>query len=102
MIHVKQRPERKEDERLREICHKPLVVRLQDRVPIRIPRSMINEVDRIVRDYPELGYNRQQFVESGLREKIEHIILLESASSSRAPMTLRSHVRIPHRSHFEG
>jgi metal-responsive CopG/Arc/MetJ family transcriptional regulator len=77
-------------------------MRLQDRVPIRIPRSMMNEVDRIVSDHPELGYNRQQFVESALREKIEHIIVLESASSSRLPMTLRSHVRLPHRSLIEG
>ena len=87
---------------MRETSRKLPVVRLQDRVPIRIPRSMMNEVDRIVRDHPELRYNRQQFVESALREKIEDTIMLENASSSRVPMTLRSHVRFPHRSHFEG
>jgi len=33
---------------------------------------MIEEVDRIVKDYPGLNYNRQQFIECAIREKIEN------------------------------
>jgi hypothetical protein len=54
----------------------------QKRVPIRIPGPMMNEVDRIVREHPELNFNRQQFVESSVREKIVHIILLEGAKTN--------------------
>jgi len=32
---------------------------------------MIEEIDRIVRERPELHYNRQQFIETAVREKIE-------------------------------
>jgi metal-responsive CopG/Arc/MetJ family transcriptional regulator len=32
---------------------------------------MMEEIDRIVRELPELNYNRQQFVETAIREKIE-------------------------------
>jgi len=42
----------------------------KDRMAVRIPKSMIAEVDRLVRDLPELNYNRQQFIESAIREKI--------------------------------
>ena len=44
-----------------------------DRVPIRIPAPMMEEIDRIVRELPELNYNRQQFVETAIREKIEKL-----------------------------
>ena len=43
---------------------------------------MMNEVDRIVREHPELDYNRQQFVESAVREKIERIVVLASARAN--------------------
>jgi hypothetical protein len=52
------------------------------RVPIRIPGPMMNEVDRIVREHPELNFNRQQFVESSVREKIVRIMLLEGAKTN--------------------
>ena len=38
---------------------------------MRIPTPMIEEIDRIAREHPELHYNRQQFIESAIREKIE-------------------------------
>ena len=41
------------------------------RISMRIPKVMITEADRIVREHPELHYNRQQFIESAIREKIE-------------------------------
>ena len=47
------------------------------RTPIRIPTPMMNEVDRIVDDHPELKYNRQQFIETAIREKIQTIQALE-------------------------
>jgi metal-responsive CopG/Arc/MetJ family transcriptional regulator len=47
-----------------------------DRVPIRIPKPMINEIDRILKKSPMYG-NRQQFVESAIREKIEKVRLTE-------------------------
>jgi metal-responsive CopG/Arc/MetJ family transcriptional regulator len=44
-----------------------------ERVPVRIPAPMVEEIDRIVRELPELNYNRQQFVETAIREKIEKL-----------------------------
>jgi len=61
------------------------------RVAIRIPHVMMDEVDRLVREHPELNYNRQQFVESAVREKIENTIMLENAKSSSALITVGNH-----------
>jgi hypothetical protein len=38
---------------------------------------MVDEIDRIVAEHPEMNYTRQQFIESAVREKIERIRLLE-------------------------
>jgi len=38
---------------------------------------MVNEVDRIIKQHPEFCYNRQQFIESAIREKIMNIKQLE-------------------------
>jgi len=38
---------------------------------------MTDEINRIIEGHPELSYNRQQFVESAIREKIEKIKLME-------------------------
>jgi metal-responsive CopG/Arc/MetJ family transcriptional regulator len=43
---------------------------------IRIPKPMMDEVERIVTDHPELYNNRQQFVEAAIREKIERLKLI--------------------------
>jgi len=48
-----------------------------ERVGIRIPKPMTDEISRIIDSHPELYYNRQQFVESAVREKIERIRLME-------------------------
>ncbi len=48
-----------------------------ERVGIRIPKPMTDEINRIIEGHPELSYNRQQFVESAIREKIEKIKLME-------------------------
>ncbi len=64
----------------------------QKRVPIRIPGPMMNEVDRIVRDHPELNFNRQQFVESSLREKIVRIILLEGVRTNTNQVTVGNQI----------
>jgi metal-responsive CopG/Arc/MetJ family transcriptional regulator len=45
---------------------------------VRVPVPMIEEIDRIVQQYPEFSYNRQQFIESAIREKIEKIQLLKA------------------------
>jgi len=63
------------------------------RVPIRIPGTMMNEVDRIVRDHPELDYNRQQFVESAVREKIERIVVLASARANNSFIRVGDHLK---------
>ena len=34
---------------------------------------MMDEVERLVLDHPELYNNRQQFIESAVREKIENL-----------------------------
>lgn len=64
----------------------------QKRVPIRIPGPMMNEVDRIVREHPELNFNRQQFVESSVREKIVSIILLEGAKTNTNQVTVENQI----------
>lgn len=38
---------------------------------------MVDEIDRIVKEHPEMNYTRQQFIESAVREKIERTKLLE-------------------------
>ena len=47
------------------------------RVGIRIPKPMTDEISRIIDSHPALYYNRQQFVETAIREKIERIRLME-------------------------
>jgi hypothetical protein len=51
------------------------------RQSVRIPKPMIEEVDRIVREHPELHYNRQQFIECAIREKIEKTQLIRARNS---------------------
>ena len=55
---------------------------MQKRIPVRLPSTMMSEVDRLVRKHYELNYNRQQFIESAVREKIERLIILQSAKTS--------------------
>ncbi len=42
---------------------------------IRIPKPMMDQVERIVEEHPELYNNRQQFIESAIRESIEKYVL---------------------------
>ncbi len=42
---------------------------------IRIPKPMMDEVERIVEEHPELYNNRQQFIEAAIRESIEKYAL---------------------------
>jgi metal-responsive CopG/Arc/MetJ family transcriptional regulator len=51
------------------------------RKSVLVPVSMVEEIDRIVWEYPEFSYNRQQFIESAIREKIEKIQLLKANNS---------------------
>ena len=44
----------------------------------RIPTPMIKEIDKIAREHPGLHYNRQQFVECAIREKIEKTQLIKA------------------------
>jgi len=46
---------------------------------------MVDEVDRIVKEHSELNYNRQQFVESAIREKIERIKFIEKEGKVEPP-----------------
>lgn len=54
-----------------------------------MPTPMMEEVDRIVERFPEFRWNRQQFVETAVREKIERYKLLEAGfpfgSERRSP-----------------
>jgi metal-responsive CopG/Arc/MetJ family transcriptional regulator len=52
------------------------------RQSIRIPVPMIEEINRIVREHPELHYNRQQFIECAIREKIEKTQLIKARNSN--------------------
>jgi len=67
------------------------------RVAIRLPKRMMAEVDRIVVDHPELNYNRQQFVESAVREKIERMVMMDSVKSSGAFITVNNRLRPAYR-----
>jgi metal-responsive CopG/Arc/MetJ family transcriptional regulator len=48
---------------------------------VRVPVPMIEEIDRIVREHPELHYNRQQFIECAIREKIEKTQLIKARAA---------------------
>ena len=52
------------------------------RQSVRIPVPMIEEINRIVREHPELHYDRQQFIECAVREKIEKTQLLKARNSN--------------------
>jgi metal-responsive CopG/Arc/MetJ family transcriptional regulator len=47
------------------------------RKSVRIPETMIEGIDKIVVELPELHYNRQQFIECAIREKIEKTQLIK-------------------------
>ena len=51
------------------------------RMNIRIPKPMMDEVEKIVSGHPELYNNRQQFIESAIREKIEKLGLIGVTAS---------------------
>jgi len=51
------------------------------RQSVRVPVPMIKEIDRIVIEHPELHYNRQQFIECAIREKIEKTQLIKARNS---------------------
>jgi Arc/MetJ-type ribon-helix-helix transcriptional regulator len=48
---------------------------------VRIPKPVMDEVDEIVRDFG-LYLNRQQFVESAIREKVERTRLLKETKGA--------------------
>jgi metal-responsive CopG/Arc/MetJ family transcriptional regulator len=62
------------------------------RQSMRIPKAMIEEVDRIVRDHPELHYNRQQFIECAIREKIEKTHFIKPRNSTPSQQRVESAV----------
>ena len=51
------------------------------RKSMRAPARMIEEIDKIAREHPELHYNRQQFVECAIREKIKRTQLIRGNNS---------------------
>ena len=55
-----------------------------ERVNIRIPTRMIEEVQQIV-DTTGLYQNRQQFVEAAIREKIEKIEYIKAVTKDVQP-----------------
>ena len=55
------------------------------RQSVRVPLAMIEEIDRIAKEHPELHYNRQQFIESAIREKIEKTQLFKEKKSNTNP-----------------
>jgi hypothetical protein len=47
--------------------------RKQGRVAVSLPQRMVEAIDDLVKKHSDLFLNRQQFVESALREKIEKL-----------------------------
>ena len=71
------------------------------RVNVRVPKPMMDEVDRICFGHPEFNYNRQQFIESAVRERIERIRQLEAGLQHaddmhprRNPLETRSKAKV--------
>jgi metal-responsive CopG/Arc/MetJ family transcriptional regulator len=54
---------------------------------VRVPVPMIEEIDRIARERPELHYNRQQFIECAIREKIQKTQLIRAKNSNMSSLT---------------
>jgi metal-responsive CopG/Arc/MetJ family transcriptional regulator len=50
---------------------------------IRIPKPMMDQVERIVEEHPELYNNRQQFIEAAIRENIEKYALGSTLSRDK-------------------
>ncbi len=48
-----------------------------ERTQMRLPKAMAEEVDRIVEKFP-IYNNRQQFVETAIREKLEKVYRIEA------------------------
>jgi hypothetical protein len=46
---------------------------------------MIEEIDGITSEHLELHYNRQQFIECAIREKIEKTQLIKTRNSNTCP-----------------
>jgi len=63
------------------------------RMNIRIPKPMMDEVEKIVSGHPELYNNRQQFVESAIREKIERLGLMGVTASQQIDDNLLGRVK---------
>lgn len=55
----------------------------EKRINIRLPKPLIEEVERIVKKFPMYG-NRQQFVEAAIREKLEKVMKLEASFQNAA------------------
>ncbi len=60
------------------------------RMNIRLPKPMVDEVDMIVEDHPELYNNRQQFVESAIRDGIEKVKILAASKKAGDDLVSRA------------
>lgn len=49
----------------------------KDRTTVRMPNALLSEVDRIIKKFTYYG-NRQQFIETAVKEKIEKVRLIEA------------------------
>ncbi len=49
-----------------------------ERVLVRLQKPMLDEIDRIMKRFPEFNYNRQQFVESAVKDKNQKLKYLET------------------------
>lgn len=63
------------------------------RMNVRIPRPVIDEIERIVTRHPELYTNRQQFIESAIRDEIKRVTLRETTASQEAADDLSIRVK---------
>jgi hypothetical protein len=63
------------------------------RMNIRIPKPMMDEVEKIVSNHPELYNNRQQFIESSIREKIERLGLMGVTTSQQIDDNLLGRIK---------
>jgi len=59
------------------------------RVTMPLPKSMVDEIDRIVKAYPQYAWNRQKFAEEAIREKmlaLEHPPVTQQKQTEMTPL----------------
>jgi len=58
--------------------------RINKKRGVNIPQPMIDVIDRIVMEHPDPTFNRQQFIELAIKEKIDKIQRIKARNPDNA------------------